>query len=117
MVCCVEKFVTSCCVFFLSSGDIFGNHVRAVFTLVLFIYIACVVTTVRSFREIPIDRLWSASSSQPYNQQQQQRIPKVLHILSIQSNGIHYTYFMLLQAYNVYEFPILDQCMFKYFGV
>lgn len=37
----------------------FGGHVRAVFTLVLFIFIACVIATVRSFREIPMDRLWA----------------------------------------------------------
>ncbi|ODM96455.1 Membrane-associated transporter protein, partial [Orchesella cincta] len=40
-------------------GRLFGGHVRAVFTLVLFIFIACVIVTIRSFREIPIDRLWA----------------------------------------------------------
>ncbi|XP_037078378.1 LOW QUALITY PROTEIN: proton-associated sugar transporter A-like [Pollicipes pollicipes] len=36
-------------------GEVFGGHVRAVFTLVLFIYIACLMTTLCSFPEIPLD--------------------------------------------------------------
>lgn len=31
-----------------------GGHVRAVFTIVTFIFIFCVLTTVTSFREIPL---------------------------------------------------------------
>ena len=40
----------------------FGGHVRAVFTLVLFIYVVCVVVTITSFREIPLDRLYAANA-------------------------------------------------------
>lgn len=34
-----------------------GGHVRAVFTIVTIIFIFCVVTTLKSFREIPLGRL------------------------------------------------------------
>lgn len=33
-----------------------GGHVRAVFTIVTIIFIFCVVTTLKSFREIPLGR-------------------------------------------------------------
>merc|ERR1719410_3188436 len=36
-------------------GTLFGGHVRFVFTVVLFIFISCVVTTITSFNEIPLD--------------------------------------------------------------
>ena len=39
------------------SGTLFGGHVRFVFTIVLFIFILCVVTTITSFNEIPLDIL------------------------------------------------------------
>lgn len=38
-------------------GTFFGGHVRFVFTIVLFIFIFCVVTTITSFNEIPLDIL------------------------------------------------------------
>ncbi|XP_063229088.1 proton-associated sugar transporter A [Bacillus rossius redtenbacheri] len=38
-------------------GELLGGHVRAVFTLIAFIFCACVATTVTSFKEIPLDRL------------------------------------------------------------
>jgi len=38
-------------------GVLLGGHVRAVFTLVLFIFIFCVFTTLTSFNEIPLDVL------------------------------------------------------------
>ena len=38
-------------------GTFFGGHVRFVFTVVLFIFISCVVTTITSFNEIPLDIL------------------------------------------------------------
>ena len=41
----------------LLSGTLFGGHVRFVFTIVLFIFILCVVTTITSFNEIPLDIL------------------------------------------------------------
>ena len=39
------------------SGVMFGGHVRFVFTFVLFIFVFCVLTTLTSFREIPLDIL------------------------------------------------------------
>ena len=39
----------------LCSGTFFGGHVRFVFTIVLFIFVLCVVTTITSFNEIPLD--------------------------------------------------------------
>ena len=38
-------------------GALFGGHVRAVFSLVLVIFIFCVFTTLTSFNEIPLDVL------------------------------------------------------------
>ena len=38
-------------------GVMLGGHVRAVFTLVLFIFIGCVVLTLYSFREVPLSVL------------------------------------------------------------
>ncbi|XP_049770444.1 membrane-associated transporter protein-like [Schistocerca cancellata] len=38
-------------------GRVLGGHVRAVFTLITFIFVACVTYTVTSFREIPLDVL------------------------------------------------------------
>lgn len=38
-------------------GTLFGGHVRFVFTIVLFIFIFCVTTTITSFNEIPLDIL------------------------------------------------------------
>lgn len=40
-----------------------GGHVRAVFTLVTVIFIACVIVTLDSFREIPLWRLESMSQN------------------------------------------------------
>ena len=37
------------------SGTFFGGHVRFVFTIVLFIFVLCVATTITSFNEIPLD--------------------------------------------------------------
>lgn len=44
-----------------------GGHVRAVFTLVTFIFIGCVAVTLDSFREIPLWRLESVSQSAALN--------------------------------------------------
>ena len=38
-------------------GVLLGGHVRVVFTLVLFIFVFCVATTLTSFNEIPLDVL------------------------------------------------------------
>ncbi|XP_026322012.1 proton-associated sugar transporter A [Hyposmocoma kahamanoa] len=38
-------------------GDFFGGHVRAVFSLITVIFVACVSATVTSFKEIPLDEL------------------------------------------------------------
>lgn len=41
-------------------GRRLGGHVKAVFTIITFIFIACVSFTITSFREIP---LWALSTS------------------------------------------------------
>ncbi|KAL4708308.1 hypothetical protein ACJJTC_007714 [Scirpophaga incertulas] len=38
-------------------GEIFGGHVRAVFSLITIIFVACVSATVTSFKEIPLEEL------------------------------------------------------------
>ncbi|KAG6455424.1 proton-associated sugar transporter A [Manduca sexta] len=38
-------------------GEIFGGHVRAVFSLITIIFVICVTATVTSFKEIPLDEL------------------------------------------------------------
>ena len=43
----------------LLTGELFGGHVRAVFTLVLFIFLGCLMTTMCSFPEIPLDLIHS----------------------------------------------------------
>lgn len=40
-------------------GAMLGGHVRAVFTLITFIFVTCVAVTVSSFKEIPLDVLES----------------------------------------------------------
>lgn len=40
-----------------SLGQALGGHVRAVFTLITFIFIICVVATITAFREIPLSYL------------------------------------------------------------
>jgi solute carrier family 45 protein 1/2/4 len=39
---------------FFGTGAILGGHVRAVFTLITFIFTICVAFTVTSFTEIPL---------------------------------------------------------------
>lgn len=46
----------------LYTGVLLGGHVRAVFTLVTFIFIACVIITLYSFSEIPLDVLADVSN-------------------------------------------------------
>jgi hypothetical protein len=43
--------------FFFDTGAFLGGHVRAVFTLITFIFIVCVAFTLTSFKEIPLDLL------------------------------------------------------------
>jgi len=43
-------------------GVLLGGHVRAVFTLVLFIFIGCVTVTLYSFREVPLEVLSDATN-------------------------------------------------------
>lgn len=38
-------------------GDLFGGHVRAVFTLITVIFVCCVSYTITSFKEIPLTLL------------------------------------------------------------
>ena len=44
------------------AGVMLGGHVRAVFTLVTFIFIACVIVTLYSFSEIPLNVLSDVSN-------------------------------------------------------
>ena len=46
---------------------LFGGHVRLVFTLVLGIFIACVISTLSSFAEIPLDVLASSQVGPIYS--------------------------------------------------
>lgn len=41
------------------SGELMGGHVRAVFTLVTFLFIGCISYTVSSFKEMPLKLLKS----------------------------------------------------------
>ena len=52
---------------FFNTGVLFGGHVRLVFTLVLFIYIACVFITLTSFPEMPLDTLENTESGNQEN--------------------------------------------------
>ncbi|XP_071531972.1 membrane-associated transporter protein-like isoform X2 [Panulirus ornatus] len=45
-------------------GTLLGGHVRAVFTLVTFIFVACVLSTLYSFREIPLEVLQNTSKAE-----------------------------------------------------
>lgn len=47
-----------------------GGHVRAVFTLITFIFVTCVAYTVTSFQEVPLDVL------------DQKRRPSILALVS-----------------------------------
>ena len=49
------------------TGVLFGGHVRVVFTLVLFIYIGCVVITLTSFPEMPLTQLENTASGLEVN--------------------------------------------------
>jgi solute carrier family 45 protein 1/2/4 len=52
------------------AGVLLGGHVRAVFSLVLIIFIICVTITLTSFKEIPLDILTAPGirvSSAPLN--------------------------------------------------
>ncbi|XP_046982517.1 proton-associated sugar transporter A-like [Schistocerca americana] len=54
-------------------GRVLGGHVRAVFTLITFIFVACVTYTVTSFREIPLDVLEADEARQQLHSQQNQQ--------------------------------------------
>lgn len=41
--------------FSFDTGEMLGGHVRAVFTLITLIFTVCVVFTVASFKEIPLE--------------------------------------------------------------
>jgi len=54
----MQEFFHLLC-FFFDTGAILGGHVRAVFTLITFIFTICVALTVTSFKEIPLHLLES----------------------------------------------------------
>lgn len=39
------------------AGEMLGGHVRAVFTLITVLFVMCVLYTVTSFKEIPLELL------------------------------------------------------------
>lgn len=47
-------------------GRRLGGHVKAVFTIITFIFIACVSMTVTSFKEIPLWALTSMKTSKSF---------------------------------------------------
>ena len=51
----------------INLGVLFGGHVRLVFTLVLFIYVGCVLATLTSFAEIPLDVMAATSTEVSLN--------------------------------------------------
>jgi hypothetical protein len=59
MRACTDAGVFPPTVFFFYTGAILGGHVRAVFTLITFIFTICVAVTVTSFKEIPLHLLES----------------------------------------------------------
>ncbi|ODM88551.1 Solute carrier family 45 member 3 [Orchesella cincta] len=96
-------------------GRLFGGHVRAVFTLVLFIFIACVIVTIRSFREIPIDRLWAnkaGDGSGMPNSGQSEHKPKS-NFLNL-CNGLVQQIFcwMSLVCYSLYFTDFVGEAVF-----
>jgi hypothetical protein len=56
---CTDAGVFLLTMFFFDTGAILGGHVRAVFTLITFIFTICVAITVTSFKEIPLHLLES----------------------------------------------------------
>ncbi|KAK2713609.1 proton-associated sugar transporter A-like [Artemia franciscana] len=52
-------------------GYIFGGHVRAVFTIITAIFITCVLSTLYSFQEIPLDDLNDAAEENMQGEKQQ----------------------------------------------
>jgi hypothetical protein len=57
MTACTDDGAFPLNIFFFDTGAILGGHVRAVFTLITFIFTICVAFTVTSFTEIPLDLL------------------------------------------------------------
>lgn len=56
---CTDAGVFPLTMFFYDTGAILGGHVRAVFTLITFIFTICVALTVTSFKEVPLHLLES----------------------------------------------------------
>jgi len=61
-------------------GTFFGGHVRFVFTIVLFIFIFCVLTTITSFNEIPLDILTNPFKRKSVSTQGQQQNDESTHL-------------------------------------
>lgn len=59
MKACTYAGVFPLVMIFFDTGAILGGHVRAVFTLITFIFTICVALTVTSFKEIPLHLLES----------------------------------------------------------
>jgi hypothetical protein len=57
MRACTYEGALSLILCFLETGAFLGGHVRAVFTLITFIFTICVALTVTSFKEIPLHLL------------------------------------------------------------
>ncbi|KAF5300445.1 hypothetical protein FQA39_LY02244 [Lamprigera yunnana] len=55
-------------------GDLLGGHVRAVFTLITFIFVICVAYTITSFKEIPLSLLETCGTSFEYQENESSRV-------------------------------------------
>ncbi|KAK4881231.1 hypothetical protein RN001_004550 [Aquatica leii] len=55
-------------------GSLLGGHVRAVFTLITFIFVICVVYTVTSFKEMPLSLIENINSSSKYTKDESSRV-------------------------------------------
>ncbi|CAB3383211.1 Hypothetical predicted protein [Cloeon dipterum] len=68
-------------------GVMLGGHVRAVFTLITFIFIGCVAATVTSFTEIPLYLLAEQEASHVDPDKEQRRRPTLTHQASVMTYG------------------------------
>ncbi|KAF5302438.1 hypothetical protein FQR65_LT08527 [Abscondita terminalis] len=55
-------------------GNLLGGHVRAVFTLITFIFVICVIYTITSFKEMPLDLIESIDLDEEYQQEESSKV-------------------------------------------
>ncbi|XP_059470765.1 proton-associated sugar transporter A [Neocloeon triangulifer] len=68
-------------------GVMLGGHVRAVFTLITFIFIGCVAATITSFREIPLYLLTEQETNFTETKKEPQQRAPLMHQASVMSYG------------------------------